>query len=364
MNKVKKWILIILGVLIVAWLMWYFSKIVIYILIAAVISILGEPLMHLLGKLKIGKIKLPHTLNAVISLLSIYAVFFGFFVIVVPVLFRQFNSLGGLNAETLTGYFREPLASLNNFLIGNSIIDANTSIEAMISTKIMSILNVGNFSLMANSALNMATSFIAAVFIIGFIAFFFLKEKRMFLKGILMFTPVKYQSEIKHIYYKIIQMLSRYFVGLLLDIFLVITIITLTTWLFGFKNALMIGFFAGIMNVVPYIGPFIGWIFAMIFAITGTLEAGQNLELATITFKITGILICVNFLDAFLLQPTIYANVVKAHPLEIFLVILLAGTLAGIPGMILAIPTYTVLRIIAKEFLSQYQVVSRITKNI
>ena len=69
-------------------------------------------------------------------------------------------------------------------------------------------------------------------------------------------------------------------------------------------------------------------------------------------------------LDNFLLQPIIFSNSVNAHPLEIFLVILIAGTVAGISGMIFAIPFYTFIRIIAKEFLSQFEIVKSLTKNI
>ena len=55
---------------------------------------------------------------------------------------------------------------------------------------------------------------------------------------------------------------------------------------------------------------------------------------------------------------------VKAHPLEVFLVILIAGNLAGVGGMILAIPVYTILRVIAKEFFDQFELVRSITKDI
>ena len=65
-----------------------------------------------------------------------------------------------------------------------------------------------------------------------------------------------------------------------------------------------------------------------------------------------------------MLQPTLYSERVKAHPLEIFLVILIAGSLAGIVGMLLAIPSYTVLRVFAKEFFSQYRLVRQLPEKI
>ena len=69
-------------------------------------------------------------------------------------------------------------------------------------------------------------------------------------------------------------------------------------------------------------------------------------------------------IDNFLFQPLIFSNSVKAHPLEIFLVVLSAGIIWGISGMIVAIPFYTLLRIIAKEFLSEFKVIEQLTKNI
>ena len=65
-----------------------------------------------------------------------------------------------------------------------------------------------------------------------------------------------------------------------------------------------------------------------------------------------------------MLQPTIYSERVKAHPLEVFLVILVAGYMAGVLGMLLAIPSYTVLRVLAKEFFSEFSLVKKLTQNI
>ena len=364
MAKRNKWIILVAGLIIAGYVIWFFSSIVIYILISAVLSIMGRPLVIQLDKIRIGKIKIPHTLSAIITLLVIYGLIVGFFALVLPMLIAQIQSLTSIDPVVLMNSIKEPMGWLNNFLINHQIILPNESIELLITNKVMAFANITNATDIANKVVSFAGSLFIAIFAIGFITFFFLKQDRMLINGIMMLTPVRLQSEIKHVYLKIIQMLSKYFLGLCLDLFIVITLITISTWLFGFKNALMIGFFAGIMNIIPYVGPFIGWGIAMLFAVTGIIDAGQTLDLFPVFLKISGTLIVINLLDAFILQPTIYANVVKAHPLEIFLVILLAGSLAGIPGMILAIPAYTVLRIIAKEFLNQYPIVNRFTRNI
>ena len=72
----------------------------------------------------------------------------------------------------------------------------------------------------------------------------------------------------------------------------------------------------------------------------------------------------VQVIDNVLFQPLIYSSSVKAHPLEIFLVIMAAGSMAGIMGMILAIPVYTIMRVIAKEFLVNMKLVQKMTKNL
>lgn len=354
----------LLGLIVAAYLIWFFSNIVLYILISAVLSIMGHPLVVLLDKLRIGKFKMPHTLSAILTLIAIYALIFGFFAIIVPVLFSQIQSLTMIDPMVLMDSIKEPLNWMNSNLKHYDLIPPDKSIEMLITNKIMSMANGTDFTNLANTIISLAGSIFIAIFAVGFITFFFLKQDRMLLNGIMILTPVKHQSEIKHIYLKIVQILSKYFLGLCLDLSIVMTIITIASWLFGFENAIMIGFFAGIMNIVPYIGPFIGWGLAMTFAVTGIIDGGQTLHFLPVLLKISGTLIVVNLLDAFILQPTIYSNVVKAHPLEIFLVIIMAGSIAGIPGMILAIPSYSVLRIIAKEFLNKYNVVKKITQNI
>lgn len=345
-------------------LVWYFSKIVIYILVAAVLSVMGRPLIHLLDRIRIGKKNFPHTLSAIITLLVIYGLIFGFFALVVPLLVEQISKISSMDQSLLLEGIQEPVDWLENFLAQNRIMQTGENLEEVISNKVMSFVNITNVQDLATTIINFASSFLVAVFAIGFITFFFLKQDKMLIKAIMLLTPVRLQSEIKHIYLKVIRLLSKYFLGLSLDLLIVMTLITVCMTIMGFKNALMIGIFAGMMNVVPYVGPIIGWIIAMLFASTGIIEAGDHFDLFIVFLKVTGPLIVINVLDAFIFQPTIYSNVVKAHPLEIFLVILIAGSTAGILGMVLAIPTYTVIRIIAKEFLIQYPVIKRITKNI
>ena len=186
----------------------------------------------------------------------------------------------------------------------------------------------------------------------------------MVVKALLLMTPSEYESEMLDIYRTSRKMLSKYFTGLFIDMVLVSFIVTTLMWLFGIKNALVIGCLAGVMNVIPYIGPIITLFFAVFLGISGCIEFNQyELITSTIT-KILVILIGTNLLDAIFIQPFIFSNTVKAHPLEIFLVILMAGALGGVLGMVVAIPCYTLLRVIAKEFLDHFKFFKKLTENI
>ncbi len=160
------------------------------------------------------------------------------------------------------------------------------------------------------------------------------------------------------------KMLSRYFLGLCLDIFLVISLISLGMMFIGVKNFLIVGFIAGIMNIIPYIGPIIGALLGVSLGLTECINCDFNTVILPLILKMLLVFASVNMLDAIILQPTIYSNSVKAHPLEIFLVIMIAGSLAGVMGMVLAIPSYTLLRIVAKEFFSGFRVIKKLTENL
>jgi predicted PurR-regulated permease PerM len=113
--------------------------------------------------------------------------------------------------------------------------------------------------------------------------------------------------------------------------------------------------------VIPYIGPLTAGAFGTLMAIISFYSAGADPALGALTIKLIATFSITHLVDVFIFQPYIYSNSVKAHPLEIFLVILIAGNVAGIVGMLIAIPTYTVLRVFAKEFFSNFKVVQKLT---
>jgi predicted PurR-regulated permease PerM len=160
------------------------------------------------------------------------------------------------------------------------------------------------------------------------------------------------------------RLLTRYFIGILFDMLFVAALTTISLSLLGVRNALLIGMFAGLVNVIPYVGPLIGATFGILIGVTSNIGLDFHTQLLPLIYKIATSFLIIQLLDAMVFQPLVISNIVKAHPLEIFIVILIAGSLAGIGGMIVAIPVYTILRIIAKEFLNNFKIIQKLTSKL
>ena len=159
-------------------------------------------------------------------------------------------------------------------------------------------------------------------------------------------------------------MLTKYFIGVLGDMLFVATITFIGLWIIGVENALLIGVFAGLVNIIPYIGPIMALLFGILIGVTTNLQLDFYTQLIPLIGKISFVFVIVQLIDALFFQPLVISNIVKAHPLEIFIVILIAGTFAGIGGMVIAVPVYTILRIIAKEFLYNFKFIQKLTENL
>lgn len=365
MNNITRIIVSAVVIALIAFLAWQFSNIVTYILIAAVLSIMGNPLVKLLNKIRIKQWKFPHFINSLLVLIIIVVVIGGLISIIVPLIANQAEMISQINLEEVTDSLEKPMADLQEFLVQYNFLREKESLETVIIKNFESVVSFATFSDIFRNVLDLAGNLFIGVFAVFFTTFFFLKEEDLFFNGILLLIPLKYQEEGRKILSDSRRLLSRYFVGLLIELTIMVTIISTGLTIFGVKNAFLIGFFGGIMNIIPYLGPVIGAILGVVIGTMTFLSVGGAYnDVFTLIVTIIGTFAGANFVDNMVLQPWIYSNSVKAHPLEIFLVIMIAGSMAGVVGMVLAIPAYTVLRIIAKQFLYNSRLVQQITKNI
>ena len=352
------------GFLLTLFMIWYFSNIVVYVIISAVLSMIGHPLVRRLDKIKIWKFSFPHSISALITLLIILFAFVGFLWFVTPLIISQAQVISNLNIPELMEYFKDPINSIKETLTQYNILSGDRTIESAVEEQIQSMVNIATFSSFAQNLLSTTGTLFMALFSILFITFFFLREEKMFEHLIILLSPERYTEKVKRILDQTKSLLSRYFIGLMLEVLSMMALITIGLSILGIKGAFIIGFLGGLMNIIPYLGPIIGASMGVVFGITTSLNLGVYDKISFLTFGIIGVFAVANLIDNLLLQPLIYSNSVKARPIEIFIVIIMAGSIAGIPGMMLAIPSYTVIRIVAKEFLSQSRIVQKLTEKI
>lgn len=367
MNSFCKYLLIILGIAVLGYILWYFSSIVAYILIAAVLALIGGPVVDLLDKVKIKKFKVPRALSALITVILLWIVVITFFRIFVPLIANQANELSQIDTDEIYQLLDKPVNWIkniyNNYHLGG---DEMPDFDEFINSKIRSVLNISFITDFFSSIFGTLGNLFIAIVAISFILFFFLKDQSMFTNTLVLLIPQKHETAFRRAFGDTQKLLMRYFIGICIEILAVMAAITIGMSIvgLGFKYALVIGLVIGLLNVIPYLGPWIGSIIGIIIGIANNLDLDYRTDLLPMIGFMLLVILIVQILDNNLLQPLIFSSSVKAHPLEIFLVIMIAGTLAGIPGMILAVPAYTVIRVFAKEFFNKFRVVKKITENI
>ena len=272
--------------------------------------------------------------------------------------------ISNININETGDYFKDNITVIQGFLIKHNIINADETIISAIQAQIESVISIATFSNVFKNLLSATGSFFMGTFSIIFITFFFLRDEHMFSNFIILIVPEKYEKEVVHVLTQCKSLLSRYFIGLILELISMMILITIGLSILGVKNALIIGFLGGLMNIIPYLGPIIGASMGVVMGVTTTLSLGMYDQVGFFALGIIAVFIIANLIDNILLQPLIYSSSIKARPIEIFLVIIMGGTIAGIPGMILAIPSYTILRVVAKEFLSRFRLVKKLTEKI
>jgi predicted PurR-regulated permease PerM len=367
MNNYWRYISLGVILLVILFIAYQFSSIIIYIIISAILSLIGRPLMDWLCKIRIRKYHIPRALNAAVTVIAIWALLIAFFLIFIPILLEEAKGISQLDVNSILSGLSEPLTKLEKFLSKYFIIkNENVTFDQYITQKVLSFLTIADISTLFGKIVSIFGNLFIAAFSITFITFFFLKEEGLFAEILLLFIPEKYEDNMRKAMLSIKKLLVRYFIGISIEITCIILLVITGQTIVGvgFSHAVVIGFFAGIINIVPYLGPIIGSTLGLLIGLVNHLEMDFYTQLFPMLIFMTVVFLIVHAIDNFVFQPLIYSSSVKAHPLEIFLVILAASTIGGILGMIVAIPLYTIIRVIAKEFFNEYKVVKKLTRKI
>lgn len=367
-DKLAKYILLAAGIAIIGALCWYFKSVLTYILVAVVVSLVAKPLMGLLQKFRIKGRKAPDWLLAALSLMLVIGILLGVIVMIIPIISNIVKDISLVNIENAVKSVSVPLAELNEFLRSRiPSVGDDFKIEVMIIQEVQKMFNPAIFSTMIGSAASFLTNFGIGLFSVVFIGFFFIKDDGLFTKIVCALVPDKHEETTEKAISDIGYLLSRYFIGVLLEIagvalvnFLGLTLIARL----GFNASIGIAFLTGIFNVIPYVGPLLGGalgtVLGLIIKFTSSSPIGLDVNFWIFTIILIAIFCFAQLIDNMLYQPLIYSTSIKSKPLEIFIVLLIVGHIGGPLGMIIAIPCYTVVRVIAFRFFGQIKAIKRL----
>ncbi|AUP81369.1 AI-2E family transporter [Flavivirga eckloniae] len=355
-NGILKAIAIILGIALLLYFLYQIQSVIGYIAIAAVISLIGRPVVFFLEH----RLKFKNTFAVVATMVILLGLFIGLVSSFIPLLIKQGQNLSLLNIDELQGNIQNLYAEIINYFDLHHIDIEQSFKESRLLSKIDYSL-IPNF---LNSVVSGLGSFSIGLFSVLFISFFFLKDSRLFENGILTFIPDNKESRWKNSSEKIKDLLSRYFVGLIFQILIIFIIYTIGLLIIGVENAIVIAFLCALLNLIPYVGPLVGALLMITLTMTSNLGESFSDVILPKTFWVFIVFIVGQLVDNFGSQPIIFSKSVKSHPLEIFLVILITGILFGVIGLIIAVPAYTAIKVILKEFLSENKIVKKLTKNL
>ena len=355
-NKGIFWaILQLTGLCIVTWLLFQLKILLIYMVIAGIVSLIGRPINQFL----IQRLKMRNILGTSITIIFLLGLLISLFSLFVPLLVQQGENLSLLEVDLLKNNIETLVEEISiYFQLDNSFWQQQISVDNLFQN-----VNFGLLPELLNQTLELLGGFTIGLFSIVFILFFFLKDSHLQKQIILALVNDKITDRVEKSIEKTKNLLSRYFLGLLLQISILLIIYSIVLAVFNVENAFIIAFLCALLNLIPYLGPIVSAVLMMLLTMSSFIGADfSSIILPKTIYVMIGF--CVGqIIDNFFSQPYIFSNSVKSHPLEIFIVILASGTLIGPVGMIIAIPLYTTLKVISQEFLSENKIVKSLTKD-
>ncbi|MCR4848314.1 MAG: AI-2E family transporter [Bacteroidales bacterium] len=367
-DKLAGYLIKLGGLAIIAALCWYFKNVLIYIIVAFVVSLIGRPIMKLLKKIRIGKFHLPEWFSAILTIILIIGLLILIVTQMIPMVSNIIRDASLLNGNVYLE--SNPIERFNEWLIGlYPALGADFNIVDVVMVKLRELVSFNSVTGFVGSVASLVSSAFVGLFAVVFISFFFLKDSDLFGRIVCALVPDKVENTMIATLNDIKQLLSRYFIGLLLEMLGVALIDCLGLWLIArldFSYAIGIAFIAGLLNVIPYVGPLMGEAIGVILGVILKLGTGAGLNVNVWVFAliILAIMVTAQLIDNFIYQPVIYSTSIKAHPLEIFIVLLMAAHIGGTVGMLVAIPVYTVLRVVALRFFHRFKPVQRLDPDL
>lgn len=352
-NRTVLFLIAIVGAFVLS--AYLFTDIFIYVSISIVLATILRPLTNFISRIYIYKIKVPRFVAILFSFGLIMGVFSLFILLFIPLILDQITVISSISFDVVYENLSQPIVTAEEFLKAYNLLDSEQeSISAGIKSTIFDFVSNIDFREILNNLLTFTGGFFVSILAVAFITFFLLFENAILSRQLTSIVPNKYFELYISAIYKIEKLLSNYLIGLFLQMMAIFSIAGLGLSIFGVNYALTIAVFAAVANLIPYLGPLLGSIFGILVGVSTSGHFAFDQVTVILMVKIVSVFAVVQAMDNVLLQPLIFSKSVKAHPLEIFVVIFAAASLAGIPGMIAAIPVYTIIRVSVMEIRSGF----------
>lgn len=352
----------LIGFIILGFAIWRFNELVSYLLLSVALSFVGRPIVLLLQRINIRGRRIPSSIGAAIALVLMLGLTISLTKLFAPLFAEQALAVQGMNEMGVERVANETFSWIDQNLDWLNLSGDERKNSAFLLEQIQGFVQLDGIGSFFGALLQSLGDGFIAVFSILFMTFFFLKDGALFRNMIQGITPDHLVPKINSIMDRTTALLTRYFGGLVVQVGIITTIVSLGLSIIGAPNAFLIGFMAGIFNLIPYIGPMAGSALGLFLIATSSINVAT--DTSGILLGSLGVFAIAQLVDNFFTQPIVFANRVHAHPLEIFIVISIAGNLAGAAGMVLAIPAYTLFRIIGQELFSGFKVIDQLTKNL
>jgi predicted PurR-regulated permease PerM len=324
--------LLFIGIILLLYLIYLLSTLFVIIAVAVLLAFIFDPFVKQLEKE--GFSRLAATIVVFIIVFFLLYLGISFFI---PKFVTQLNQLiEALQVYSIQDQIIIIEKEIHSYLPFFKVGDLSKKIEEFISTGMLN--SVDQISTIFTSIV----SIIAILIIVPFITFFLLKDSRVIQKGLIHIMPNKYFEVTYWILKKVSIQLGRFVRGWVFDAAFVGVSCGLGYYVIGINNALPLGVISGLGHLVPYFGPIIGGVPAIIFSII------QYGDLSHVPFIIC-LILGVYALDNGFVQPYVFAKSVDMHPVVIILLILAGSQLLGVIGMLLAVPIASVMKTAAQE---------------
>lgn len=352
-NGIVRAVLIIAAIYIGLIFLFKIQNMLLYLFVALIVSMIASPIVYFLKR----RLRFPHVVAVIVTLVFLLSLLAGFIYLFVPLIITQSENLSLLDTAKLQQDLNILIAQVNDYFG----IDTEKLLK---ESDLTSKLDFNFIPNLVNSILGIVSGFGVGLASVLFITFFFLKDRKLFTIGAKKILPEAHEDKIINSFRKINHLLSRYFIGLIVQMSILFVLYLIVLLIFGVENAFIIAFVTALLNIIPYIGPLIATALVLILTMLGHIGPESQGEMFSTTLYVFIGYCVAQFIDNNITTPLVFSNSVNSHPLEIFIVILASGFVFGVLGMIVAVPLYTAIKVVAKEFWPRNPVVRILTKDI